>query len=90
MLKGKARYEMAGTLKLLLHLHKDQKQSGFSLFKYLFCCNVLVIIIIEKEEKERHHLLCDHLERWGREGGRETQEGGDMGIYVFTLLYSRN
>ena len=28
-------------------------------------------------------MLCDHLERWDREGGRETQEGGDMGIYVY-------
>ena len=27
-------------------------------------------------------VLCDHLEGWVREGGRETQEGGDMGIYV--------
>ena len=27
-------------------------------------------------------MLCDHLEEWDREGGRETQEGGDMGIYV--------
>ena len=25
----------------------------------------------------------DHLEGWDREGGRETQEGGDMGIYVY-------
>ena len=24
--------------------------------------------------------LCDHREGWGREGGREMQEGGDMGI----------
>ena len=28
-------------------------------------------------------VLCDHLEGWVREGGRETQEGGDMGIYVY-------
>ena len=28
-------------------------------------------------------LLCDHLEGWDREGGRETQEGGDMGICVY-------
>ena len=28
-------------------------------------------------------MLCDHLERCDREGGRETQEGGDMGIYVY-------
>ena len=27
--------------------------------------------------------FCDHLEGWDREGGRETQEGGDMGIYVY-------
>ena len=26
---------------------------------------------------------CDHLEGWEREGERETQEGGDMGIYVY-------
>ena len=24
-------------------------------------------------------VLCDHLERWDREGGKETQEGGDGG-----------
>ena len=28
-------------------------------------------------------MLSDHLEGWDREGGRETQEGGDMGIYVY-------
>ena len=28
-------------------------------------------------------VLFDHLEGWDREGGRETQEGGDMRIYVF-------
>ena len=27
-------------------------------------------------------VFCDHLEGWDREGGREMQEGGDMGIYV--------
>ena len=27
-------------------------------------------------------MLCSDLERWDREGGREAQEGGDMGIYV--------
>ena len=31
-------------------------------------------------------MLCDHLEGWDREGGRETQEGGDMGIYVCIWL----
>ena len=28
-------------------------------------------------------MLCDHLEGWDREGGREMQEGGDMDIYVY-------
>ena len=28
-------------------------------------------------------MLCDHLEQWDREGQREMQEGGDMGIYVY-------
>ena len=31
-------------------------------------------------------MLCDHLEEWDREGGRETQEGGDKGIYVYAYL----
>ena len=32
---------------------------------------------------ESSTVRCDHLEGWHREGGRETQEGGDMGIYVY-------
>ena len=31
-------------------------------------------------------MLCDHQEGWDREGGRETQEGGDMRIYVYVQL----
>ena len=31
-------------------------------------------------------MLCDDLEGWDREGGREVQEGGDMGIYVYIYL----
>ena len=31
-------------------------------------------------------MLCDHLEGRDREGGKETQEGGDMGIYVYVEL----
>ena len=31
-------------------------------------------------------MLCDDLEVWDREGGRETQEGGDMGIHVYVSL----
>ena len=37
-------------------------------------------------ETEMEIKLCDHLEGWDREGGRETQEGGDMGIYVYVWL----
>ena len=31
-------------------------------------------------------MFCDHLQGYVREGGRETQEGGDMGIYVYIEL----
>ena len=31
-------------------------------------------------------MLCDHLEGWDREGGKEMREGGDMGIYVYIEL----
>ena len=31
-------------------------------------------------------MLCDYLEVGHREGGREAQEGGDMGIYVCIWL----
>ena len=31
-------------------------------------------------------MLCVPLEGWDREGGREMQEGGDMGIYVYIEL----
>ena len=31
-------------------------------------------------------MLCDHLEGWDKEGGREMQEGEDMGIYVYVWL----
>ena len=33
--------------------------------------------------KEMSLVLCDNLHGWDREGGREAQEGGDMGIYVY-------
>ena len=36
--------------------------------------------------REITSVLCDHLEGWDREGGSETQEGGDMGIYVYLEL----
>ena len=35
------------------------------------------------EHREMSSVLCGHLEGWDREGGRETQEGGDMGMYVY-------
>ena len=28
-------------------------------------------------------MLCEHLEGWDREGEREAQAGGDMGMYVY-------
>ena len=31
-------------------------------------------------------VLCDDLEGWDREDGREAQEGGDMGTYVCIWL----
>ena len=31
-------------------------------------------------------MLCDHLEGWDKEGVRETQEGGDIDIYVNVQL----
>ena len=31
-------------------------------------------------------VLCDHLEGWGREGGRETQEGEDICIHIADSL----
>ena len=31
-------------------------------------------------------MLCDHLEGWDREGGREAQEGGDIGIHIADSL----
>ena len=35
-------------------------------------------------------MLCDHLEGWDSEVGKETQEGGDMGIHVIadSLCYT--
>ena len=31
-------------------------------------------------------MLCNDLEGWDREDGREAQEGGDMGIYAYIWL----
>ena len=31
-------------------------------------------------------MLCDDIEGGDREGGREPEEGGDMGLYVCTWL----
>ena len=28
-------------------------------------------------------MFCDDLEGWDREDGREAEEGGDIGIYVY-------
>ena len=58
--------------------------------KYLTLLNQEEIIFWLKNKKRQHReissVLCDHLEEWDREGGRETQEGGGMGIYVYVEL----
>ena len=38
------------------------------------------------QHREISSVLCVHLEGWDMEAGRETQEGGDMGIYVYVQL----
>ena len=35
------------------------------------------------QEQSENKPICVYLEEWDREGRRETQEGGDMGIYVY-------
>ena len=50
---------------------------------YLDCYHVLTIKNNTGIHREISSVLRDHLEGWDREGGRETQEGGDMGIYVY-------
>ena len=37
-------------------------------------------------DREISSVLCDHLEGCDREGGRQMQEGRDMGIYVYVQL----
>ena len=37
---------------------------------------------VATQHREISTVLCDYLEGWDMECGRETQEGGDMGIYV--------
>ena len=38
------------------------------------------------QHREISSVLWDQLEGWDREGGRETQEGGDTGIYVYVQM----
>ena len=45
--------------------------------------NVLLMKISKLMHREISSVLCVHLEGWDREGGRETQEGGDMGMYIY-------
>ena len=35
------------------------------------------------KHREISSVLCDHLEGWDRDGGRERQEGGHLGLYVY-------
>ena len=40
----------------------------------------------DASHREIRSVLCEPLEGWDREGGRETQEGGDNGICVYVWL----
>ena len=40
----------------------------------------------QPHRREIRSVLWNHLEGWEREGVRETQEGADMGIYVYIYL----
>ena len=46
-------------------------------------CEIYATSCAKLRQRNPPNQLCDHLEGWDREGGRETQEGGDMGIYVY-------
>ena len=45
--------------------------------------NCKYVTVNDRCHREISSVLCDHLEGWDSEGGRETQEGGDMGMYVY-------
>ena len=49
-------------------------------------CKIVSWLEAAAEHREITSVLCDDLEGWDREGGREAQEGGDMGIYVCIWL----
>ena len=65
-----------------------------SLFELWFSqdiCSVVgllghMVVLFLVLHREISSVLCDHLEEWDREGGRATQEGGDIGIYVYIQL----
>ena len=44
-------------------------------------CHDRVLFLMAPYNKK--YKLCSHLEGWDREDGRERQEGGDMGMYVY-------
>ena len=56
----------------------------------MFCCSSLKLPVVNSSllflnclQAPQSGLEVSHLEGWDREDGRETQEGGDMGIYVY-------
>ena len=53
-----------------------------SIFRRLFKTNL--VASGKQHREEISSVLCDHVEGWDREGGRETQERGDMGRYMYT------
>ena len=50
---------------------------------YYVLCFHIIKLYIYKLYSFKIGIYCDHLEGWDREGGRETQEGGNMEIYVY-------
>ena len=61
----------------------------FFLLDSIYMCKHTVFVFLFLtyswwEHREISSVLRDHLEEWDGEGGREAQEGGDMGTYIYT------
>ena len=48
------------------------------------------VLAVRKNSLRTSLVICDNLEGWDSEGGREAQEGRDMGIYVCIWLIHSN